>query len=97
VSRTGAEQAKDLDKQFITGKWLNKTTIVSRIPFIQHLLKRAIKKKSRDKSDRLHVRKKRKTMVDYLAKDPTIETKACKREKIVSGYIANGGMDPTIQ
>jgi len=97
ASRTGAEQAKDLDKQFITGKKLNKTTTVSHIPSSQHLLKRAIEKKFKDESDRLRVRKKRRTMVDYLAKYPTIETKACEREKIVSGYIANGMVDPTIQ
>ena len=36
-------------------------------------------------------------MVDYLAKYPTIETKTCEREKIVSGYIANRMVDPTIQ
>ena len=36
-------------------------------------------------------------MVDYLATYPIIETKACEREKIVSGYIANGMVDPTIQ
>ena len=36
-------------------------------------------------------------MVDYRAKYPTIETKACEQENIVSGCIANGMVDPTIQ
>ena len=84
AARTGAEQAKDLDKQFIMGKQLNKRITLEHVPSSQHLLKISIEEKFKEYYGKLRLKKK-SALVDYLAKLPTIETRACVREKSLWG------------
>ena len=95
AARTGAEQAKDLDKQFIMGKQFNKRITLEHVPLSQHLLKRSIEEKFKEYYGKLRLKKK-SALVDYLAKLPTIETRACVRENIVHGWVSNGMVDPRL-
>jgi len=41
----------------------------------------------------LHIKKK-SAIIDFLAKQPTILSRACIRENILSGYVTAGLVDP---
>jgi hypothetical protein len=57
AARTGVEQAKNLDKQFIIGKRLNKTTTVEHIPSSKYLLKQRIEQKFQEFYGRSRLKK----------------------------------------
>lgn len=92
ASGTGKEQANDLGKVFIVSKNLNKTTTLEHIPRSQHRLKASISQKFDDFSKKLRI-KKQDAIIDFLAKIPTILSRACVRENVIAGYVANGFID----
>ena len=96
AARTGAEQAKDLDRQFVVGKKLNKITTVEHVSSSQHTLNRRFDLKFKEFSQKIHI-KKQSAVINYLAKFPTIESRACVRENIVHGWFQNGMIDSTLQ
>ncbi len=89
ASSTGKEQACDLGKVFPISKNLNKTTTAEHIPPSKHCLKRHLGLQF----SKLCI-KKNSTIIDYLAKQPTILSHACIHKNVLSGYVASGFVDP---
>ncbi len=92
ASETGKEQACDLGKVFTISKKLNKSTTVEHIPCSNHLLKSKLELQFAKFNTKLRI-KKQSTIIDYLAKQPTILSCACVRENVQSGLIASGMID----
>jgi hypothetical protein len=92
TSGTGKEQACDLGKVFTISKKLNKSTTVEHIPSSNHLLKSKLESQYAKFNTKLPI-KKNSAIIDYLAKQPTILSRACVRENVQSGFIASGMID----
>ncbi len=92
ASGTGKEQACDLSKVFTISKKLNKSTTVEYIPSSNHLLKSKLEVQLSKFNTKLHI-KKNSAIIDYVAKQPTILSRACVRENVQSGFIASGMID----
>ena len=76
ASGTGKEQACDLSKVFPVSKKLNKSTTVEHIPSSNHLLKSKLESQFAKFNTKLRI-KKHSAIIDYLAKQATILTRAC--------------------
>ena len=76
ASGTGKEQACDLSKVFPVSKKLNKSTTVEHIPSSNHLLKSKLESQFAKFNTKLCI-KKHSAIIDYLAKQATILTRAC--------------------
>ena len=81
-----------LGKVFPISKKLNKSTTVEHIPSSNHLLKRKLESQFAKFNTKLRI-KKHSAIIDYLAKQATILTRACVRENVQSGWIASGMID----
>jgi hypothetical protein len=93
ASGTGKEQACDLGKVFPISKKLNKSTTVEHIPSSNHHLKRQLELQFSKFNSKIRI-KKHSAIIDYLAKQPTILSRSCVRENVLSGYVASGSVDP---
>jgi hypothetical protein len=93
ASGTGKEQANDLCKVFPISNQLNKTTTVEHISSSNHHLKRHLEEQFAKFDSKLRIKKK-SAIIDFLAKQPTILSRACVRENILSGYVTAGLVDP---
>jgi hypothetical protein len=93
ASGTGKEQACDLGKVFPISKKLNKSTTVEHIPSSNHHLKRHLELQFAKFNSKLRI-KKHSAIIGYLAKQPTILSRSCVRENVLSGYVASGFVDP---
>ena len=98
ASRTGSEQAPDLNKVFPVGKILNKKITVVQIPSDRHVLKRrlilAFAQLALEHGVCL---KKVRTLVDYFSKQPQVISRSHIPDNIVHGVVANGMVDPTLK
>jgi hypothetical protein len=81
-----------LGKVFNISKKLNKSTTVEHIPSSNHLLKSKLESQFSKFNTKLCI-KKHSAIIDYLAKQATILTRACVRENVQSGFIASGMID----
>jgi hypothetical protein len=89
ASSTRKEQACDLGKVFLISNKLNKTTTVKNSSSSNHHLKRHLELQFAKFNPKLRI-KKHSTIIDFLAKQPTISSCACVRESVLSGYVAWG-------
>jgi hypothetical protein len=94
ASGTEKEQAADLEKGFSIFKKLSKTATLEHVPPTQHQLKFNIMQVFLKYSNHLQLGKEA-AIVDYLAKQQLILSRACVRENIIAGYVANGFIDVT--
>jgi hypothetical protein len=93
ASGTGKEQACDLGKVFPISKKLNKSTTIELIPSSNHHLKRQLELQFSKFNSKLLI-KKHSAIIDYLAKQPTILSRSCIHENVLSGYVESGFVDP---
>ena len=93
ASGTGKEQSCDLGKVFTISKKLNKSTTVENIASSNHLLKKKLESQFSQFNSKLCI-KKQSAIIDYLAKQPTLLSRACVQENVQSGWVASGFIDP---
>ena len=95
-SRTGSEQAPDLNRVFPTDKKLNKKITVKHVPSDKHDLKRRLQLAFEELANNNGLRlRKQSVFVDFFAKQPQIISKSHVPDNIVHGLVANGMLDPT--